>query len=167
VDKDGNIEFPVLGEVKIGGLTRQEATDLLKSKIAEYVKDPLVNIRITNFTISVLGEVNKPGSYIIQDEKVTLAEALGMAGDLTIYGKRKNILLIREIEGVKKFSIIDLTSVRSLSASTFGLKQNDIIYVEPNTAQIRASSYNRNNSVLISAIGALTSVAALIITLTK
>ncbi|MBT8393249.1 MAG: polysaccharide biosynthesis/export family protein [Bacteroidia bacterium] len=167
VDKEGNIEFPVLGKVKIGGLTRQEATDLLESKISDYVKDPLVNIRITNFTITLLGEVNNPGTFIIQDEKVTLAEALGLAGDLTIYGKRKNILLVREIEGIKKFSIIDLTSVKSLSASTFGLKQNDVIYVEPNTAQIRASNYNRNNSILISAIGTLTSVAALIISLTN
>lgn len=165
VDKEGEIDFPVLGKVKIGGLTRQEATELLKSKISEYVREPLVNIRITNFTVSILGEVNDPGSFIIQDEKVTLAEALGMAGDLTIFGKRDNILLIREIEGIKKFSIIDLTSVRSLSASTFGLKQNDVIYVEPNNAKVRASSYNQNNSVLISAIGALTSVAALIISL--
>lgn len=165
VDKDGNIDFPVLGKVKIGGLTRQDATELLESKIADYVKDPLVNIRITNFTISVLGEVNDPGSFIIQDEKVTLAEALGMAGDLTIYGRRDNILLVREIEGIKKFSIINLTSVRSLSASTFGLKQNDIIYVEPNNAKARQSTYNQNNNVLISAIGTLTSVAALIISL--
>jgi len=165
VDKDGNIDFPVLGKVKIGGLTRQEATDLLELKISNYVKDPLVNIRITNFTISVLGEVNNPGSFVIQDEKVTLAEALGLAGDLTINGKRNNILLVREIEGIKKFSIIDLTSVRSLSASTFGLKQNDIIYVEPNRAKIRSASYNQNNNVLISAIGTLTSVAALIISL--
>lgn len=163
VDKNGNIQFPVLGTVKIGGLNRKEATDLLKSNISVYVKDPLVNIRITNFTITVLGEVNKPGSYIIQDEKVTLAEALGIAGDLSIYGKRKNILLVREIEGIKKFSIIDLTSVRSLSASTFGLKQNDIIYVEPNSTKIRSSSYNPNYGIIISAIGTLTTIVAIFI----
>ena len=167
VDKNGNIEFPVLGTVKIGGLSRQEATDLLNSKISKYVKDPLVNIRITNFTVTVLGEVRNPGSFIIQDEKATLAEALGLAGDLTIYGKRDNILLVREIEGIKKFSIIDLTSVRSLSSSTFGLKQNDLIYVEPNKTRMRSSAYTQNNSVLISAMGALTSVAALIITLNR
>ncbi len=165
VDKNGNIQFPVLGLVKIGGLSRQEATDLLNSKISKYVKDPLVNIRITNFTVTVLGEVSNPGSFIIQDEKATLAEVLGLAGDLTIYGKRDNILLVREIEGIKKFSIIDLTSVRSLSSSTFGLKQNDLIYVEPNKTRMRSSAYTQNNSVLISAIGALTSVAAIIISL--
>jgi len=163
VDKNGNIEFPVLGTVKIGGLSRKEATELLKSKISQYVKDPLVNIRITNFTVTVLGEVNRPGSYIIQDEKVTLTEALGMAGDLTIYGKRNNILLVREIEGLKKFSIIDLTSVKSLSTSTFGLKQNDIIYVEPNNTKLRTSSYNPNYGVLISAIGTLATIVAIFI----
>lgn len=163
VDKNGNIEFPVLGTVKIGGLSRKEATDLLKTKISQYVKDPLVNIRITNFTVTVLGEVNRPGSYIIQDEKVTLTEALGIAGDLTIYGKRNNILLVREIEGIKKFSIIDLTSVKSLSVSTFGLKQNDLIYVEPNNTKLRTSSYNPNYGVLISAIGTLATIAAIFI----
>ena len=163
VDKEGSINFPVLGEVKIGGLTRQEATDLLEEKISKYVKDPLVNIRITNFTITLLGEVNNPGSFIIQDEKATLAEALGLAGDLTIYGKRKNILLVREIGGVKKFSIIDLTSVRSLSASTFGLKQNDLIYVEPNGTKLRSSSFNPNYGVLISAIGTLATLTAIFI----
>ena len=90
-----------------------------------------------------------------------------MAGDLTIYGKRDNILLVREIEGIKKFSIIDLTSVRSLSTSTFGLKQNDLIYVEPNKTRMRSSAFTQNNSVLISAIGALTSVAAIIISLNR
>jgi polysaccharide export outer membrane protein len=163
VDKNGNINFPVLGKVKIGGLTRQEATELLEAKITKYVKDPLVNIRITNFTITVLGEVNKPGSFIIQDEKATLAEALGLAGDLSIYGKRNNILLVREIEGVKKFSIIDLTSVRSLSSSTFGLKQNDLIYVEPNATKLRTSSYNPNIGVIISAVGLLVTIAAIFI----
>ena len=167
VDKNGNINFPVLGLVKIGGLSRQEATDVLNSEISKYVKDPLVNIRITNFTVTVLGEVSNPGSFIIQDEKATLAEVLGLAGDLTIYGKRDNILLVREIEGIKKFSIIDLTSVRSLSSSTFGLKQNDLIYVEPNKTRMRSSAFTQNNSVLISAIGALTSVAAIIISLNR
>jgi len=163
INKNGNIEFPVLGKVKIGGLNRQEATDLLVSKISKYAKDPLVNIRITNFTITVLGEVNRPGSFIIQDEKVTISEALGLAGDLTIYGKRNNILLVREIDGIKKFSIIDLTSVRTLTSSTFGLKQNDLIYVEPNNTRITSSSYNPNYGVLISAIGTLATITAIFI----
>ena len=164
VDANGNIEFPVLGTVKIGGLTRHEATNLFKDKISKYVKDPLVNIRITNFTISVLGEVNNPGSFIIQDEKVTLTEALGLAGDLTIYGKRNNILLIREINGLKKFSIIDLTSVKSVTSSTYNLMQNDVIYIEPNRAKVRSSAFNENNSVIISAVGTLATIIAIFIT---
>lgn len=163
VDEKGYIIFPVLGEIKIGGLTRKEATELLKSEISKYVKDPLINIRLINFTVTVLGEVTRPGSFVIQDEKVTLAEALGLAGDLTIFGLRRNILLIREINGIKKFSILDLTSVRSLSASTYSLKQNDVIYVEPNNTRIRQSKYNPNNSVLISAISTLATIAAIFI----
>lgn len=163
VDKNGYINFPVLGEFKIGGLTRKEATELLKTEISKYVKDPLINIRLINFTVTVLGEVNRPGSFVIQDEKVTLAEAIGLAGDLTIFGLRKNILLIRELDGIKKFSILDLTSVRSLSASTYSLKQNDVIYVEPNNTRIRQSKYNPNNSVLISAISTLATIAAIFI----
>lgn len=164
IDENGNIEFPVLGTVKIGGMSRNEATALLKTKITEYIKDPIVNIRLTNFTITVLGEVNNPGTFTIQDEKVTLTEALGLAGDLSIYGKRNNVLLSREIGGIKKFSIIDLTSVKSLSSSTFNLKQNDVIYVQPNNVRARASLYNPNNGVIISAVSTLATIAAIIIT---
>lgn len=164
IDKNGNIEFPVIGTIKLGGLNRTEATNLLESEISKYVKDPLVNIRITNFTVSILGEVNNPGTFIIQDEKVTLTELLGLAGDLTIYGKRENVLLVREEQGIKKFSIIDLTSVRSLTSSTFSLKQNDVLYVEPNNARIRQASFTQNNAVIISAIGTLATIAAIFIT---
>lgn len=91
IDINGHIEFPVLGSLKIGGMTRTEATDYLKDRLKEYIKDPIVNIRLANFTISVIGEVNTPGTFVIQDEKVTLNQALGLAGDLTIYGKRNNV----------------------------------------------------------------------------
>ncbi len=160
IDANGEIDFPVLGTIKIGGLNRKEATTLLKTEISKYVKTPIVNIRLVNFTISVLGEVNNPGLFTIQDEKVTLTEALGLAGDLTIQGRRKNILLIREIDGIKKFSVIDLTSVKSLTTSTFNLIQNDIIYVEPNKARVRAAALNQNNSIIISAISTLSTIVA-------
>lgn len=163
VDEEGYINFPVIGKFKIGGLTRYGATNQLQEKISQYAKDPIVNIRITNFTITVLGEVNNPGTFTITDEKVTLTEALGLAGDLTIYGKRNNVLLIREIDGVKKFSILDLTSVKTLTSSTFNLKQNDILYIEPNKARIRASSYNQNNTIIISAVSTLATIVAILI----
>lgn len=160
IDYNGNIEFPVLGTLHIAGMTRIELTEMLKEKISEYAKDPIINIRLVNFTVTVIGEVGRPGTYTIQDERISLPEALGMANDLTIYGKRQNVLLIREVDGKKKFAKIDLTSVNAISSPLYYLQQNDVIVVEPNKAKIRSSSYNQNNSVLISAIGTLTTIIA-------
>lgn len=160
IDHNGNIEFPVLGTLHLAGMTRIEATEMLKEKISEYAKDPIINIRLANFTITVIGEVASPGTFTIQDERITLPEALGLAKDLTIYGKRKDILLIREVDDVKKFAYIDLTSVNSVLSPLYYLQQNDVIVVEPNKARIRSSTYNQNNGVLISAIGTLTTILA-------
>lgn len=160
IDYNGNIEFPVLGTLHLGGMTRIEATTMLKEKISEYATDPIINIRLVNFTITVIGEVSDPGTFTIQDERITLPEALGLANDLTIFGKRKNILLIREMDGVKKFATIDLTSVSSVVSPLYYLQQNDVIVVEPNKARIRSSTFNQNNAVLISAIGTLTTILA-------
>lgn len=161
VDKNGNIEFPVLGTISIAGLTRLEATELIKNKLEEYVKDPIVNIRISNFTITILGEVNNPGTFTIMDEKVSLTEALGLAGDLTIYGNRKNILLTREIDGQKKFAIFDLTSARVLASKNYYLAQNDVIYVAPNKTRVNTSRVNPNNALLLSSIGTLVTIVAI------
>ena len=106
VDYDGNIQFPVLGALKVEGLTRTELTSLLTEKISAYANDPIVNVRLANFTITIIGEVSRPGTFTIQDERITLLEALGMANDLTIYGARKNILIIREVEGKTIFLIL-------------------------------------------------------------
>lgn len=163
IDSQGNIEFPGLGTIKIGGLTRSEANNLLKERLKEYIKNPIVNIRLANFTVTVLGEVKNPGSYTIQDEKISISEALGLAGDLTIYGKRDNVLLIREVDGQKKYSKIDLTSVNVLNSANYYLTQNDVLYVEPNNARVRASSYNQNNGVIISAVGTLATIVAILI----
>lgn len=160
IDYNGNIEFPVLGTLHIAGMTRIELTEMLKEKISEYAKDPIVNIRLVNFTITIIGEVNSPGTYTIQNERISLPEALGMANDLTIFGQRKNVLLIREIDGRKKFAKIDLTSVNAISSPMYYLQQNDVIVIEPNNARIRSANYNQNNAVLISAIGTLTTIVA-------
>ncbi|MCK8480616.1 polysaccharide biosynthesis/export family protein [Psychroserpens algicola] len=161
IDPDGNIEFPVLGTIKIGGLTRVEATKMLKEKIGEYVKEFIVNIRLINFTITVLGEVNRPGAYTIQDERVSLTEALGLAGDLTIYGKRNNIFLIREVDGQKKYAKYDLTSINVVNSPVYYLSQNDVIYVEPNNTRVKTSTYNPNTGVLISAVSTLATIVAI------
>jgi len=163
IDKNGNIEFPVLGTIAISGLTRLEATALLKTKLEEYVNNPIVNIRIANFTITVLGEVNNPGTFTIQDEKVSLTEALGLAGDLTIFGNRKNVLLTREVDGRKKFAIFDLTSAKVLASQNYYLAQNDVLYIEPNQSRVNSSRTNPNNGVIISAVSTLATIAAIIL----
>lgn len=163
VDGDGYIEFPVLGRIQIGGLTRQEAVTMLKEKITPYVKDPIVTIRVTNFTVTVLGEVNNPGAFIIEDERVTLTEALGLAGDLTIYGKRENVFLIRDENNKKTYTSIDLTSINSINSPIYTLQQNDVLYVEPNKAKVRSATYNQNNNVLISAVATLATIVAILI----
>ena len=160
VDYNGNIEFPVLGTIKVEGLTRTDLTALLVERIKVMAKDPIVNVRLANFTITVIGEVSNPGTFTMQDERVTLLEALGYANDLTIFGKRKNVKLIREIDGKKKFAEIDLTSINTVNSHLYYLQQNDVIYVEPNNAKVRSSTYNQNNGVLISAIGTLTTILA-------
>jgi polysaccharide export outer membrane protein len=163
IDENGNIEFPVLGTIKIGGLTRSEANTLLKEKLKEYIVDPIVNIRLANFTITVLGEVNRPGTYTINDEKISLAEALGNAGDLTIYGNRHSIFLIRELGGEKRFAKFDLTSINVVNHPNYYLIQNDVVYVEPNNARVKQASFTQNNGVIISAIGTLATIVAILI----
>lgn len=162
VDSDGNIEFPQLGTIKVAGMNRQQLSLKLKEFIGEYVKEPIVNVRIVNFQISVLGEVNRPGTFSIQDEYLSLPKALGIAGDLSIYGKRENILIMREENGTKSYEYLDLTDANILNSPYYYLKQNDVIYVEPNGAQKQSASYNRNASVYISVASVLISLIVLI-----
>jgi polysaccharide export outer membrane protein len=161
IDVNGNIEYPVLGTLNLAGLTRMQATNMLKNKLSEYVKDPIVNIRLINFTITVLGEVNAPGTYTVEDERISLTEALGMAGDLTIYGMRDNVFLIRENDGVKQFTQFNLTSINVVNSPNYYLQQNDVLYVQPNKAKIRSASYNQNNGIIISAVGTLATILAI------
>lgn len=162
INNDGSIQFPVLGSIILKGLTRTEATAMLTKKLEDYLKNPIVNIRLQNFTITVLGEVNRPGTYTVNDERVTFSEALGLAGDLTIFGKRDNILLIREVEGEKRYAKLDLTSVNIVNSNNYYLSQNDVLYVEPNKAKARSSNYTQNNSVLIAAVGTLVTLIAIL-----
>lgn len=161
IDTEGNIEYPVLGTIKLAGLTRMQATSLLKNKISEYVKDPIINIRLINFTVTVLGEVNTPGTFTIEDERISLTEALGLAGDLTIHGKRENVFLIRENDGKKQFTKFNLTSVNVVNSPNYYLQQNDVLYVQPNKAKVRSASYNQNNGIIISAVGTLATILAI------
>ncbi len=162
VDRDGNIEFPQLGTINVSGLNRQELAAKLKIQISEYVQEPMINVRIVNFQVSVLGEVNRPGTFSVPDEYLSLPKALGLAGDMSIYGQRTNVLVMREENGVKTHEYLDLTDANVINSPFYYLKQNDVVYVEPNGAQKQAANYNRNASVYISVASVLISLIVLI-----
>jgi len=161
VDNEGNIEFPVLGTLEVAGLSRQELQNMLKNKIVEYVQNPIVNVRILNFQVSILGEVKAPGTYDINDEYLTIPQALGLAGDLTIYAERSNVLIIRQENGKKVYEYLDLRDPAILNSPYYTLQQNDVLYVEPKSNYIN-SAYTRNSQVYISVLSALISLSILI-----
>jgi polysaccharide export outer membrane protein len=132
IDPNGNINFPVLGFVRVAGLTRLEATVKLQELLTAYVTDPVVNIQIKNFKVSILGEVARPGAYTLPSDRVSILEAVAMAGDLKLSGIRQNILLVREQDGKRIEYRLDLTQKDLYKSPAYYLVQNDIIYVEPN-----------------------------------
>lgn len=131
VDKDGYINFPVLGRVRLGGLTREQATVRMTVELSKNVKNPIVNIRFLNFRVTVLGEVTKPSTFNVLGERVTLLEALALAGDLTPYGKREDVMIIREKGNVRSVMRADLSDKQFLNSPNFYLQQNDVVYVSP------------------------------------
>lgn len=167
VDKNGFIDFPILGKLSVSGLSRTEVLDMLKEKISVYIKDPIITFRITNFKVSIQGEVVAPGTYPIASERVTLMEALSMARDLTIYGKRNNILIIREINGVKSYNRVDITKADFINSPFYYLAQNDVVYVEPNKTRINGAAVGANTGVFISISSLLITVVTLIVTTTN
>ena len=163
VDTKGEIDFPVLGKIKVGGLTRNETINLLKSKLSpDYIKDPNVNIRIANYKISVLGDVRRPGSYNIPNERITILDALAMAGDVNISGQRNNVLIIREDAGEKMQYRVDLRSNKLLTSPAYYLQQNDVVYVEPNYASVQSASSNSNTTLFISLTGLIITIVSLL-----
>lgn len=132
IDPNGNINFPVLGFVEMAGLTRLEATIKLQNLLSEYVEGPVVNIQIRNFKVTVLGQVQRPGTYTMQSDRVTVLEAIGMAGDLQLTGVRNNVLVVREAKGQRQEFRLDLTDKSIYSSPSYYLLQNDVVYVEPN-----------------------------------
>lgn len=158
IDKDGNINMPIIGMLQVKGLSRNEAISMIQEKMSEYISNPIVNIQILNFKVSVLGDVNRPGTYKIPNERITLLEAIGLSGDLNITGNRKNILVIRDIDGKKEEFRIDLTASDLFRSKVYYLEQNDVVYVEPNNAA-------RSNSTIWKTSGTIfISTVALIIT---
>ena len=150
VDKNGDIEFPVIGKVNVLGLSPEELKIDLKERLSSYLKDPIINVRLRNFTVTVLGEVRSPGTYPIIGEQVTILEALGLAGDLTIKGRRENVMVIRDFDGVKVYNRLDLTSKNVMNSPAYYLTQNDVVYVEPNKSAAVSSSLDNRTTIALS-----------------
>lgn len=163
VDNFGNIDFPVIGTLSVAGFSVKGLKDLLKERLAIYLKDPVINIRIMNFKVSILGEVLRPGTIIADSERITLIEALAKAGDLTLYGKRDNILVIRDFQGIKTFNRIDITRADFVNSPFYYLDQNDVVYVEPRKSKIDSTAIGSNVTSIISILGfALTTLFIII-----
>jgi polysaccharide export outer membrane protein len=143
VDHSGEINFPMLGPLKVAGFTTSELREQLRSKLLSYLKEPIVNIRILNFKVSVIGDVVNPGVYNVPNEKITIPEVLSMAGDLQLSAKRNNVLLVREQDGHRQFIPIDLTK-NIFQSPYYYLKNNDLIYVQPDKSKVGATSKTFN-----------------------
>ncbi len=165
VDNDGYIDFPVIGKIKIAGLTREEAIQLLRNKLdPDYVKSPTINIRISNFKVTVLGDVQSPGTFTIPNERITILEAIGLARDLNITGVRKDVYVIREIDNKKIEFKVDLLSKELFTSPVYYLQQNDMVYIQPNRSSSQDAAYNRNTGLFVS-IGSI--IVSLIAVLTR
>ena len=161
VDKNGEIDLSVIGKVKVRGLTTFQARDLIKDSAAVVYKNPNVQVRFANFKVTVLGEVNRPASYVVPNEKVSVLDALGLAGDLTIFGRRENVTLIRDNNGKKEFARLNLNSKEIFNSPYYYLKQNDVLYVEPNKG--KAASLNQFRTQTFAVIGTALSVLIVLI----
>lgn len=171
VDNDGMINFPIVGKIHVAGLTKTECEDLIKSKIQPYLartENPLVSVRTSSYRITVIGEVNRPGVIPVSTEKISLVEALAEAGDMTVYGKRDNILLVREDKSGEKHKVrLNMNDANIINSPYYYLQQNDIVYVEPHKVKARNTFFGSNTSIFYSVIGITTSLASLLITVLR
>jgi polysaccharide export outer membrane protein len=161
VDPDGNIELPLSGKINIQGLKTQVAADTIRQRLLKYLREPTVTIRSLNFKVSVLGEVNRPAVYVIPDERITLPEVLSLAGDLTVYGRRENVTIIREENGVRQYAKINLLTREVFDSPYYYLHKNDVVYVEPVDA--RATYLDQRIQLAPLVISFLTAVSLILI----
>ena len=164
VNNQGEIVFPVLGTLKVGGMTTQETSELIVGNLKER---PIVTVRLVNYKISVIGEVSRPGVYTVNNEQVNVFEAVAMAGDLTIYGKRDNVHIIRTVDGKQKLITINLNDENIIYSPDFYLRQNDILYVEPNKAKKQSANIGSSTNLLISITSILISLAGLMVNILR
>lgn len=171
VDNDGYITFPVIGRLKVAGLTKSEAEKLIFEKIRPYMaesENPVVIVRMSSYSVSVLGEVARPGSFQVSREKITILEALAQAGDLTIYGVRDKVKLIREdISGKKQIVTLDLNDANLVNSPYYYLQQNDVVYVEPNKVKAQNSKVGQTTTLWFSATSILISLTSLLYNILK
>ncbi|MGN0002948.1 MAG: polysaccharide biosynthesis/export family protein [Sphingobacterium composti] len=160
VGNDGMVVLPVIGSFKVEGMTVPQSQEALIKELAKYVKEPIVEVQLTNFKVTVIGEVNRPSSFTVPSDHINLLEALGLAGDMTVYGKRENVLIIREEKGKRIMKRIDLNDKDILNDPFFNLKQNDIVYVEPDKA--KAVEYSQSTRIMPVVIASISAVAVLI-----
>lgn len=164
IDNDGFINFPVLGKLKLAGLTRSKAIELIKNALdPDYVKNPSINITISNFSITILGAVARPGRFTIPNERITVLEALGLAGDLDIGARRNNVKVHREEDGTKKTYELDLRSNSIFTSPAYYLQQNDVVYAEPNKTSSQDAAYNRNSGLFISIASVIVALISVLI----
>ncbi|WP_139956316.1 polysaccharide biosynthesis/export family protein [Flavicella sediminum] len=161
IGKDGMIDFPKLGMLKLSGLTRLECVNLIEKKLEKYLQEPQVVMKLLNFSVSVLGEVSSPGIKSVTRERYTILDAIAAAKDLTVYGKRKNILVVRETEEGLTYNRIDLTSAEVFNSPVYYLQQNDVVYVEPNKPRINSSTNSSTNGIIISSVSLLLTIISI------
>ena len=171
VDKEGKINFPVLGRIQAAGLSKQELSTFMQNAIRKLAQDAMVNIQIVNYKISVLGDVARPGVISVRNDRITILDAIAQSGDLTINGNRKNILIYRDNNGTPEFGRIDLTDPALFANPYFYLKQNDVVYVEPNDAKKRNANYSSaqqyNVSIVSTIMAGVNILGTLILAITR
>ena len=171
VDNNGDIEFPLVGKIHVEGLTKTQCQDVIREKILPYLaktERPLVTVRMSSYRVTVLGEVGRPGVIPVSSEKMSIFEALAQAGDLTIYGVRNNVMLIREDQvGQKSIHRLNLNDANIINSPYYYLQQNDIVYVEPHKVKARNTFFGSNTSIFYSVIGITTSLVSLLITILR
>ena len=171
VGNDGSIDFPVLGHLQVGGLTKSQCEQMIHDKLRPYLnaaENPVVTVRMSNYKISVLGEVNRPGMFTVGNEKINILEALAQAGDLTIYGVREKVKLVREdANGKKEIHTLNLNDADIISSPDYYLQQNDIVYVEPNKVKSQNASIGQSTQLMMSGTSILISLAALLVNILR
>lgn len=163
VNKDGEIQLPIIGEVKVSGLTTGEVIDSLSKKLLPHIKDVVVKVRVINFRLTVMGEVNRPGQVTVPEESVTLIEAIGMSGDMTDFANRNNVLVIREVAGQRSFQRLNLHSREVFLSDYYYLQQGDVVYVEP--LPEKAGILSNQARGTFSVIGGVSSLISLLLTI--